>query len=150
MQITGKAFRQFFTLRHSIAFGLLLLLSSCFYSTRYIATYTVKSKTTATNTRDISVNFINQLADKNGLTKDPKFLGSDTLGFYGRPYHYFTYTFEQKNTETTIKLDYWGMYGSRSNPPYRDLLQNISDSIQTNLTLVDKDIKELNNAKEKK
>lgn len=150
MTTTGHAFRQFITVRHCIAFGLLLLLTSCFYSTKYLATYTVQSKTSATNTIAVSTKFINKLADKNELTKDRKFIGTDTLGFYGNPYHYFTFSFEQKDTQTVIKLDYWGIYGSRKNPPYRDLLQNIMDSIQTNFILVDKDIKEQNNAKEKK
>jgi hypothetical protein len=133
-------------MQYCIAFGMLLLLTSC-YSTKYLATYAVQSKTT--NTIEVSTKFIDKLADKNELTKDNKFIGTDTLGFYGKPYHYFTFSFEQKDSQTIIKLDYWGTYGSRRNPPYRDLLQNITDSIQANFTLLDKDIKEQNNAKKK-
>lgn len=136
-------------MRHSLAFGLFLLLTSC-YSTTYLATYTVQSKTSATNAIEVSTKFIDKLADKNELAKDNKFIGTDTLGFYGKPYHYFTFTYKQKDSQTIIKLDYWGVYGSRRNPPYRDLLQNITDSMQANFILLDKVIQEQNNAKRKK
>ncbi|MFY8020810.1 MAG: hypothetical protein ACOVP1_06420 [Bacteroidia bacterium] len=89
------------------------------------------------------------MAEKNQLIKDNTFKGIDTLGFYGRPYHYFKFWFEQQNNQFTIKLNYNGSFGSRKNPPYRSFLQNVSDSIQSNFTLINSDIKETNNAKRK-
>ena len=89
------------------------------------------------------------MAQKNQLIKDNTFKGTDTLGFYGSPYHYFKFWFEQQNNQFTIKLNYDGSFGSRKNPPYRSFLQNLSDSIQANFNLIKSDIKETNNAKRK-
>jgi hypothetical protein len=89
------------------------------------------------------------LAQKNQLRKDSTLKGTDTLGFYGSPYHYFKFWFEQQNNQITIKLNYDGSFGSRKNPPYRSFLQNLNDSILANFTLINIDIKETNNAKRK-
>ncbi len=131
------------------SFVMILSLSSCFYSTKYIATYTFQNNSKESNSKEIAAKFIKQLAEKNQLIKDNTFKGIDTLGFYGRPYHYFKFWFEQQNNQFTIKLNYNGSFGSRKNPPYRSFLQNVSDSIQSNFTLINSDIKETNNAKRK-
>jgi hypothetical protein len=131
------------------AFVMILSLSSCFYSTKYIATYTFQNNSKESNSKEIAAKFIKQLAEKNQLIKDNTFKGTDTLGYYGRPYHYFKFWFEQQNYLFTIKLKYDGSFGSRKNPPYRSFLQNLSDSIQANFTLINSDIKETNNAKGK-
>jgi hypothetical protein len=121
----------------------------CLYSTKYIANYTVQNKSTEKSIKDVSIGFINQLAQKNQLRKDSTLKGTDTLGFYGSPYHYFKFWFEQQNNQITIKLNYDGSFGSRKNPPYRSFLQNLNDSILANFTLINIDIKETNNAKRK-
>lgn len=133
----------------SIAITILLSLSSCFYTTKYIATYTFQNNSKESNSKEIASKIINQLAQKNQLSKDPTFNSTDTLGFYGSPYHYFKFWFEQQNNQFTIRLNYDGSFGSRKNPPYRSFLQNLSDSIQANFTLINSDIKETNNAKRK-
>lgn len=133
----------------SIAITILLSLSSCFYSTKYIATYTFQNNSKESNSKEIASKIINQLAQKNQLSKDPTFNSTDTLGFYGSPYHYFKFWFEQQNNQFKIRLNYDGSFGSRKNPPYRSFLQNLSDSIQANFTLINSDIKETNNAKRK-
>ncbi len=138
-----------FWISNIFAFVMILSLSSCFYSTKYIATYTFQNNSKESNSKEIATKFIKQLAEKNQLIKDNTFKGSDTLGFYGRPYHYFKFWLEQQDNQFTIKLNYDGSFGSRKNPPYRSFLQNLSDSIQTNFTSVNSDIKETNNAKRK-
>lgn len=53
-------------------------MTSCFYSGKFVFTYTVKYKHTGENVKEISIDFINQLADKNFLSKDANFNGTDT------------------------------------------------------------------------
>ncbi|WP_125869929.1 hypothetical protein [Williamwhitmania taraxaci] len=142
-------FRKCFKLNIILSFGLIFLMTSCFYSGKYFASYTVQNKQTDKNAKVISIDFLNQLADKNSLTKDSKFDGIDTLGFYGQPYHYFKFWFEQIDSNTIVKLDYYGVYGSRKNQPYRDLFSELNDFMKTNFIIIEQDIKEENNAKKK-
>lgn len=138
------------TLKIILLLGLFFLLTSCFYSGKYIATYTVQNKNKDKNTREITIDYINQLADKNSLSKDPKFNGIDTLGFYGQPYHYFKFWFEQKDTTNTIvKLDYWGTFGSRKKKPYKDFFNELDTFMQKNFIIIEHEIKEENNSKTK-
>jgi hypothetical protein len=123
--------------------GLIFLLTSCIYSANYIATYTVQDK----NTKEVSINFINQLADNNSLSKDNKYNGIDTLGFYGRPYHYFKFWFEQKDTNILVKLDYWGNFSSRKNKPYQEFFIELNDFMNNNFIIIEQNIKEENNSK---
>jgi hypothetical protein len=125
-------------------------MTSCFYSGKYIATYNVKNRQVDQNTKEISIDFINQLADKNSLTKDTKFNGIDTLGYYGQPYHYFKFWFEQRDSSTIFKLDYWGTFGSRKKQPYKDLFLELNDFMNENFIILEQDIKEEYNAKTKK
>lgn len=138
-----------FGISNIFAFVMILSLSSCFFTTKYIATYTFQNNSKESNSKEIATRIIKQLAEKNQLIKDNTFKGTDTLGFYGRPYHYFKFWFEQQDNQFTIKLNYDGSFGSRKNPPYRSFLQNVGDSIQANFTLINSDIKETNNAKKK-
>ncbi|MFY8108851.1 MAG: hypothetical protein ACOVO9_07660 [Bacteroidia bacterium] len=138
-----------FKISNIIAFVIIVSLSSCFYTTKYIATYTFQDNSKESNPKEIAAKIINQLAQKNQLSKGPTLNSIDTLVFYGRPYHYFKFWFEQQNNQFTIRLNYDGSFGSRKNPPYRSFLQNLSDSIQANFTLIKSDIKETNNAKRK-
>ena len=131
--------------------GILFLLTSCgFYSAKYVATYTLKDTKSNEETREISHNFINSLADKNSLSKDSRFNETDTLAFFGKPYHYFKFWLEQKDNNYVFKLDYWGMYGSRKRIPYRNLFDELNEFLNSNFTILEQDIKDVNNAKDKK
>ena len=149
MQTVIYNFKKYFKLNIILSFGLIFLVTSCFYSGKYIATYTIQNKQTDKNAKEISIDFINQLADKNYLTKDSKFNGIDTLGFYGQPYHYFKFWFEQIDSNTNVKLDYhgFGVYGSRQKQPYRDLFVELNDFMKTNFIIIKQDIKEENKGK---
>jgi hypothetical protein len=150
MQTIIYNFRKHFKLNKILPLGLIFLLTACFYSGKYIGTYTVKNQQTEKNAKEISIDFINQLAVKNSLSIDPKFNGIDTLGFFGQPYHYFKFWFEQKDSNTIIKFDYYGVYGSRKNQPYHDLFKELNDFMKANFVIIEQDIKEDNNAKTKK
>lgn len=150
MQTMFNKLGRHLTLKIILLLGLFFLLTSCFYSGKYIATYTVQNKNKDKNTREITIDYINQLADKNSLSKDPKFNGIDTLGFYGQPYHYFKFWFEQKDTTNTIvKLDYWGTFGSRKKKPYKDFFNELDTFMQKNFIIIEHEIKEENNSKTK-
>jgi hypothetical protein len=123
-----------------IAGTLLVAISAC-DSIRYIAQYDIQSKGQANSQRQTAEKFINQLADKYELKADTKYNNTDTLGYYGKPYHYFRFSFENKGQmDGTITLDYWG--GPARTNTYRELLNALTDSVQTNFILLKKDIKE--------
>jgi len=135
------------TLKIFMPLGIIFILTSCVYSAKYVATYTVQDKNK--NTKEITIKFINQLADKNSLSKDTKYNGIDTLGFYGRPYHYFKFWFDQKDNNVVVKLDYWGNFGSRKNKPYQDFFNELNDFMKENFIIIEQDIKEENNSNKK-
>jgi len=106
--------RKFFKLKKILSVGFLFLMTSCgFYSATYVAKYTLQDTRTSEDTRELSIEFINNLADKNSLSKDSRYNGTDTLAFFGKPYHYFKFWLEQKDNNPVFQLDYWGMFGSR-------------------------------------
>lgn len=127
--------------------GFIFQLSYCLYSGKYNAAYTVQDK--IKKTREITINFINQIADKNSLTKDPKYNGIDTLGFYGRPYHYFKFWFDQNKNNTVVKLDYWETFGSRKNKPYQEFFNELNDFMKEYFIIIEQNIKEENNSRKK-
>ena len=144
-------FRKFFRFGKILPLGTLFLMASCgFYSATYVATYTLQNKKTNEDTKEISIDFINTLADKNSLSKDPRYNDTDTLAFFGRPYHYFKFWFEQKDNDPVFKLDYWGMFGSRKNIPYANLFNELNGFLNENFVVIEQEIKEENNAKDKK
>ena len=128
---------------------ILFLMTSCgFYSATYVAKYTLQETKTRENAREISIDFINKLADKNSLSKDTKYNDTDTLAFFGKPYHYFKFWFEQKEDNPVFYLDYWGMFGSRKKIPYRNLFDELNVFLNTSFIVLEKDIKDENNAKD--
>ncbi len=145
-----KKSEKYFKLSRIMPLGLIFLMTSCFYSGKYIATYTIQNKQTDKNVKEISIDFINQLADKNSLSKDPKFNGIDTLGFYGQPYHYFKFWFEKGDFSTDVKLDYWGTFGSRKKIPYKDLFNEMNEFMEANFIIIEQEINEENNSKNDK
>jgi hypothetical protein len=131
--------------------GILFLMTSCgFYSAMYKATYTIQSTKNSENTREISIDFINNLADKNSLSKDTRYNDTDTLAFFGKPYHYFKFWLEQNDSNTVFNLDYWGMFGSRKIIHYSNLFNELNNFVNINFIILEQDIKEKNNAKNKK
>jgi hypothetical protein len=126
---------------------LIFLFTSCMYSAKHIATYTIRNKNAEKDTKELSVEFINQLAERNHLSKDPKYNGIDTIGFFGKPYHYFKFWFEEIDNNLMVKLDYWGNYGSKRNKPYSDLFVELHDFMETNFIILEHEIKEETSSK---
>lgn len=118
-----------------------IVLSACFHSTRYVASYTVHGNNQENNTKELATNFIHQLADKKSLTEDTKYKGTDTIGFYGRPYHYFKFWFDNKDSNTTIQLDYSGTHSSKKNP-YNDFFTELNNFMNENFIMLKQEIKE--------
>jgi hypothetical protein len=150
MQTTIYTLRKQIKHTKIILVALIFILTSCFYSGKYIANYTIQNKQTVKNAKEISIDFINQLAKKNLLSTDSRFNGIDTLGFFGRPYHYFKFWFEQRDSNTIVILDYYGNFGSRKNQPYRDFFIELNDFLKENFIILEQEIVEENNARTKK
>ena len=132
-----------------LTFGILLILTSCFYTGKYFATYTVQNRNKDIGIRENSINFINQLADKNSLKKDPKYNEFDTLGFFGQPYHYFKFWFEEKDTIIIIKFDYWGTLESRSKNRYKDLFKEFNNFMNENFIILEEEFNDESNSRKK-
>jgi hypothetical protein len=131
--------------------GILFLMTSCgFYSATYVARYTLQDTRTSEDTKELSVDFINNLADKNSLIKDSRYNDTDTLAFFGKPYHYFKFWLEKKDNNPVFQLNYWGIFSSREKIPYRGLFNELDDFLNTNFIVLERDIKDENNVKEKK
>lgn len=139
--------RQLLTLNKILLLGFIFFLPSCFSKSKYIAVYTVQVKDTDKNTKEITINFINQLADKYSLNKDTKYNGNDTLGFYGQPYHYFKFWFEQQGNNNVLKLDYWGNSGNRNKKFYQDFFKELGDFMEDNFFIIEQVIEKENDSK---
>jgi hypothetical protein len=135
-------------MKRSLFFGLISIFTSCSYSTRYIATYTIQKS--STKDKEIATSFIQTLADRNELYKDPKYFGTDTIGYFGKPYHYFKFCVGQKDSLTFINLNYSGTTIGSRKPPYRDFIDNFNDSIQIIFKVKSFDIKETDNQRQRK
>ena len=127
-------------------------MTSCdiFYSATYEATYTLQNTKTNEDIKEVSINFINNLADKNSLRKDTRSRYNDTLVFIGIKYHQFTFWFEQKENDPVLKLDYWGMLGGRKKIHYADLFNELNEFLNEKFTILEQEIKAENNAKDRK
>ena len=133
-------------------FSLTTMTSCGFYSAKYLATYTLQNTKNNEDIKEVSINFINNLANKNSLSKDTRsrYNDTDTFAFFGRSYHYFKFWFEQKENDPVLKLDYWGMYGSRKKIHYAGLFNELNVFLNENFTILEQEIKAENNAKDRK
>jgi hypothetical protein len=147
MQNSFKKFPKPYHLKMLLLVGFIFLFNSCFYSAKYLATYKVQNNRTTNETKELAINYINQLAAKNTLIKDTKYYHTDTIGFFGQPYHYFKFWFEEKDKIIILKLDYKGSFGSRKNKPYKDLFTDLNTFMNGNFIVLEEDIKEENNSK---
>lgn len=121
-------------------FGLLLLITSCSYSISYRATYTIQNS--SPNIQELLRNDIQKLADNNKLSEDNRYFNTDTIGYYGKPYHYFKFWIEKKDSLTLLNLYYWGTSIGSGKPTYDSFLTNLNDSIQSKYTPISKDAKQ--------
>jgi hypothetical protein len=138
---------RFFSSYTLLLFLCILFLDSCIFSGKYIASYRVMAKNTKKSTKEIYTDYINHLAAKNKFIIDSKYNGTDTLGYYGQPYHYFKFWLEVSEGDTVLRIDYYGSFGSRRNQPYKELFNELNSFMNENFIIIEKEINEENNAK---
>ena len=123
-------------MHYTIAIVVLISLSSCVQKNCYVATYTIEKNNSVLRTKDICFRFMNNLADKNVLHKEDPYFITRTLSSNEEPYSGLTYWFNQKDT-SILKVVFWSTSYKNNNFPFRNLLNEVSDSVQTNFTLAD-------------
>ena len=126
---------------------LTISLSSCFYSTEYVAKYDIAPTTNPTQTESDIREVIQNISSSHKLTPSTKFVDSDTLAFFGKPYHYFKYWTSTQNDLLILTLAYHGSFGKRKSPPYQDMLQQLSDSLNQKFSVSKIEIDEDSNRK---
>lgn len=122
-------------------------LTSCLYSTRYVATYEIQP-TVNINQTDIEIReTVNKLSGEHKLTTDDKYNQTDTLGYFGKPYHYFKYWTSKQDTVIKLTLHYNGVFGNQSHPPYETMLEQLTADLKNQFNVLDSEIDEESNKK---
>lgn len=112
----------------------LFLFHSCMYPVRYTAQYHITSAKSSEVRNEVDT-FFQHRSDMNPkllLSKDERMLATDTLGYYGRPYHYFkVWTSVDNENNTLLSVDYTGYFRYRYKTAYKRLLRDLNDSIRS-------------------
>ena len=122
-------------------------LSSCIYSTKYVATYAVEPQITAESTATQLKGIVAKLADDQGLKLKPNKSDINTQVFKGKTCHKFKFTTSEADTATILTLNYRGLFGSRETPPYDTFLISLTDSINASFSSVTFEATEKSNRK---
>lgn len=112
----------------------LFLFHSCMYPVRYTAQYHIASAKSSEVQNEVDTFFQNRsrMNAKLLLSKDERMLATDTLGYYGRPYHYFkVWTTTDSTNNTSLSVDYTGYFRYRYKTAYKRLLSDLNDSIRS-------------------
>jgi len=103
-----------------------------------MASYKVKNKNEEFSVKSRAFSIINQIAEANQLKPDKKYIHTDTLGFFGQPYHYFKFWIVPEKEFTIINFDYWGTHTNRKKTTYQNFFNQTTDSLKTNFILLEK------------
>jgi hypothetical protein len=122
-------------------------LSSCIYSTKYVATYSVEPQITLESTATQLKGIVAKLADDQDLKPKAKKSDVNTQVFNGKTCHKFKFTTSEADTATVLTLNYRGLFGSRETPPYDTFLINLTDSINASFSSVTFEATEKSNRK---
>jgi hypothetical protein len=123
------------------------LLSSCLYSVKYVAKYEIDTSEKKYD-KALIQNIFEHQPKEHLLYRDIEYDVADTLVYFGKPYHHFkVYTIAIDTNHEKVILIYNGSFGSKKNPPYEQLLQSITDSIEQKFNLINIDINEESNKK---
>lgn len=125
-------------------------LTSCFYSTKYVATYHIQPTTNIDQTAKEVRTAIEKLSLENNLMIDKKYTNTDTLGYFGNPYHYFKYWTSKQDSTLRLSLNYYGAFGNRKQPPYETMLNQLTENLNSQFNVVDSKIDEESNRKLKR
>jgi hypothetical protein len=132
-----------------LIFSISTVLTSCFYSTKYIAKYNISpTKSNEQTILDIRET-INNLSQEYNLMVDNKFSQTDTLGYFGDPYHYFKFWTSSKDSIIRLNLDYHGQFGKRKSPPYDTFLSQLTVILNQNFSVTLYEVDEKSNRKNK-
>jgi hypothetical protein len=80
---------------------------------------------------------------------DNKFSQTDTLGYFGDPYHYFKFWTSSKDSIIRLNLDYHGQFGKRKSPPYDTFLSQLTVILNQNFSVTLYEVDEKSNRKNK-
>ena len=125
-------------------------LSSCFYSTKYVAEYKIRPHVNINETDKEIKSSIHKLSKDHELLTDKKYNQTDTLGYFGTPYHYFKFWTSKQDSVITLTIKYNGAFGIRKSPPYQNMLNQLSDNLSSEFNLLESEINEESNRKLKK
>lgn len=131
----------------------LVLLHSCMYPVRYTAQYHIASAKSSDVRSEVDAFFQNRsrLNAKLLLSKDERMLATDTLGYYGRPYHYFkVWTTADGENNTLLSVDYTGYFHYRYKTAYKRLLSDLNDSIRSGFDVQKLSIRQEDKSRPKK
>ena len=132
----------------TFSFAILLGLTSCIYSTKYVASYEVEPQITVKSTAEALNNIMGEVANEHALKeKKKKASKPETTVYKGKFCHKFKFKTEETVSSTILSLSYRGMFGKRSNPPYDTFLTSLNDSINASFTNVVTEISEISNRK---
>ncbi len=122
-------------------------MTSCFYSTKYVAEYKIRNNAKTNETRKKIENVIINLSEDYELMTDKKYYETDTLGYFGNPYHYFKYWTSKQDTVISLTLNYNGAFGKRKQPPYESMLNQLTNDLNAQFRVLDLEISEKSNGK---
>lgn len=125
-------------------------MTSCFYSTKYVAEYKIRTKADINETEKQIKNVVINLFQDYELMTDNKYKETDTLGYFGNPYHYFKYWTFKNDSIITLTLNYNGAFGNRKQPPYDHMLNQLSDQLAHKFKVLSTEINEESNRKLKR
>lgn len=54
----------------------------------------------------------------------------DSLYFYGPDYHHFNFRLSDNTDTIKVMMEYLGHHGFKSNPPRKEFIEQVSDSLQ--------------------
>lgn len=130
--------------------ALLTGMTSCFYSTKYVAEYQIKTNPDISETQKEIENIVVNLSEDYELMTDKKYNETDTLGYFGNPYHYFKYWTSKQDTVISLTLNYNGVFGKRKQPPYESMLNQLTDDLNDKFKVLDLEVLEKSNRKLKR
>lgn len=126
---------------------LTIFLSSCFYSTKYVVKYDINTKTDINQTELDIREVVKSISSQHDLLLDEKYDQTDTLGYFGSPYHYFKYWTSTKDTTIRLTLNYNGSFGKQKSPPYENMLNQLTEDLNRKFIVHNIEIHEKSNRK---
>lgn len=104
-------------------------LSSCFYSTNYVAKYDITPTSTVDRVDAEIRETIIAFSEEYSLVSDEKYQQTDTLGFFGQADHYFKYWTTKQGNTIRLMVNYTGSMGGKQQPSYDKMLNQLTEHL---------------------